>query len=272
MNTTLKQRAYEHIRQKLISGRLPPGSRLCNRELAEEIGISFIPVREAINQLTSAGLAEYKPRLGAFVMEPSREEIEELYDIREALECHAVGKAAGRIRDARLTEMQKYNDQQAAVVRELNDAASLKWDIGQIDRFNLADAGFHITLLRAAGNHRALKIVNDLRVMAHVFGHRNEDRPLDGLGSICEEHGRLVEALRRGDADEAKLVMIEHLRRGLHNALEAYDRHRFGELTGRSTSISYPADLQDRIHQMEQNGTSSDAGELAPPKAKEQTS
>ena len=84
MATTLKQRAYEYIRRQLLNGELSPGSRLCNRTLAEQIGMSFIPVREAISQLASEGLIEHRPRLGAFVLDPSREQIEELYDFREA--------------------------------------------------------------------------------------------------------------------------------------------------------------------------------------------
>ena len=75
MTATLKQRAYNHIRRQVMTGRLSPGARLCNRGLAKEIGVSLIPVREAISQLVSEGLAEHRPRLGAFVVRVGREEL-----------------------------------------------------------------------------------------------------------------------------------------------------------------------------------------------------
>ncbi|MCG8586726.1 MAG: GntR family transcriptional regulator, partial [Pirellulales bacterium] len=111
MHTTFKQRAYEHIRQGMLTGRLLPGARLSNRALANEIGASLIPVREAISQLVSEGLAEHRPRMGAFVMQVDREELAELYDLREALECHAIRRAVADLTDVDLEEMQRSNDQ-----------------------------------------------------------------------------------------------------------------------------------------------------------------
>ena len=94
---TLKQHAYEVIRTKILSGVLKPGSRLSDELLARELGISRSPVREAISQLASEGMVDYRPRTGAYVKGPDRCELEELYEIREPLERYAARKAAAGI-------------------------------------------------------------------------------------------------------------------------------------------------------------------------------
>ncbi len=249
MTATLKQRAYNHIRGQLIAGRLSPGARLCNRTLAKEIGVSLIPVREAISQLVSEGLAEHRPKMGAFVLDVGREELEELYDLREALECHAAAKAVGRLTQAELAEMDDCNAELAGIRRELLQGDGRHWTVEQIDRWMMADAGLHMTLLRAAGNRRSLKTVSDLRLMTHIFGRRWEIRPVDDLDEICRQHEQIVAALRRGDAAGAADVMREHLRRGCRLALAQFGRRRMDEAAGQAAAG--PARLQDRLHAME---------------------
>ena len=259
MTTTLKQRAYNHIRRQLIAGRLAPGARLCNRTLAKEIGVSLIPVREAISQLVSEGLAEHRPKMGAFVLDVGREELEELYDLREALECHAILKATSRLTQAELAEMDDCNAELAAIRRSLLDGTSDHWTAEQVDRWMMADAGLHMTLLRAAGNRRALKTVSDLRLMTHIFGRRWEIRPVDDLDEICRQHEQIVTALREEDAAGAAAVMREHLRRGCRLALAQFGRRRMDEAAGQATS--QPAGLQDRLHAMERTFSGGDQEE-----------
>ncbi len=256
MATTLKQRAYEYIRRQLLSGELSPGSRLCNRTLAEQIGMSFIPVREAISQLASEGLIEHRPRLGAFVLDPSREQIEELYDFREALECHAATKAAGRISSDELAEMEAFNATLLEIVAQRETAGSEPWTIEQVDRWMMADAGFHMLLLRAARNRHMMKTVSDLRVMAQIFGRRWSNRSSEYLQQICAVHARLIEALRNGEAEEAASVMREHLRHGCHAAVEDHDCRRFDSISGHMPTSASSDELQERIHQIEETSGS----------------
>ena len=137
MGVSYKQRAYDHIRDKLMVGELAAGCRLSNRALAREIGISIIPVREAISQLVSEGLLEHKPRVGTFVVEPSRQEIAELCELREALEAYAASRAAERISDGELAEMQRCCDAMDVILEEV---AQSGWDSARSDRWRLADA------------------------------------------------------------------------------------------------------------------------------------
>ena len=86
MHSTLTEKSYRHIRDLLVDGELQPGDRLVTRVLAEKIGVSLAPVREAIFRLSSEGLVEHVPGAGAFVRTPQAQDLEELYVLREAVE------------------------------------------------------------------------------------------------------------------------------------------------------------------------------------------
>ena len=253
MNTSLKNRAYQHIRSKLMNGKLAPGSPLSQRKLADEIGMSFTPVRDAMTQLVNEGLLTQYPRLGTFVMELTREELEEIYDVREAMESHAVLGAAGRLSEEDLAEMEAQCRQMLSIVEQL-DAAEGKWSGDLMHQWRVADAAFHITLLRSAGNRRAVKIVNELHVMSSIFAQWAALTPLGDANHICKEHARIVELLGCGDARTASGVMREHIRNGCRIALSAYQRGRANEAARTGPGIMEPGPLYQEIHDMESLG------------------
>ena len=251
MKPSLKKNVYHHIRGKLLSRELVPGSLISHRELAKEIGVSFTPVREAIGQLTNEGLLECHPNRGTFVPEFSREDLAELYDIREMHECHAVVKAADRISEADLAEMERLTDEMAEVAEEVKQNANPIWDTELADRWMVADAAFHMHVLRAAGNRRSLKIVRDMHMMSQIFGQRKYERSQDDLHTICDQHREIIEALRSRDGENASRVMSEHIQRGSRIALAAYDRNRFEREDGIMPSVTYPVELRERIQEIE---------------------
>jgi DNA-binding GntR family transcriptional regulator len=231
---SLKQKAYEHIRGKMLSGELSPGARLSNRKLAAEVGVSFIPVREAIGQLVSEGLAEHRLNYGAVVRNPSREELADLYDLRLALECHSVKAAASHLGPADILELEQRHQQfQDAATRMF--AESTAQDAAELTREMLAsDAAFHLVIMRAAGNSLIIKTLSDLRVMERVFGHRRVGWKWEALARIVEEHRRILECLQRGDGTAAADAMAHHIERGQKVALEAFDRERASEAARRA--------------------------------------
>lgn len=230
---TYKQKAYEYIRRKLMQGAFQAGARLSNRALAREIGISFIPVREAISQLSSEGLVEHKPGLGTFVVMPSRQELEDLYDLREALECHAALKAAERMGPAEITEMKQWNQALLAVVAEVEkEPDATGWTDERVDRWLVADAGLHLAILRAGGNHRIIKLVSELRIMSRVFGQRMWLWSADELRLVSQEHQRIIEAFEAGDAAGARTILSKHIRRGAETVLAAHDKRSAEEAAG----------------------------------------
>src|SRR5919198_367881 len=103
---TLWQRVHQHLREEIISGSLTPGAELSEVALAESLGVSRGPIREAIGRLASEGLVTVRPRRGAVVSSLSTEEFIELYQVREALELLAVKLAVPRLRPDDITTLQ----------------------------------------------------------------------------------------------------------------------------------------------------------------------
>lgn len=226
MISSLKQQAYSLILRKLSNGELPAGARVSNRALAKELDIGFVPVREAIIRLVSEGLVEHRPGQGTFVPEPSNEKIIDLYDLREALECHAVAKLAAQAGRLDLSEAESQNRQLWEIIEELSRQGSDTCDAEQLDRWGHADAAFHGALLRAAGNRLALERVLDLRLLTRIFSQGMQHQPTATLVRTHEEHQRIVAALAQGDADAARREMSAHIRYGCRMILAAHDRRR----------------------------------------------
>src|SRR5664279_3819532 len=107
MKLTQRENAYRHIRNKVASGMFSTGERIYPVHLAREIGISLIPVREAIGQLQSEGLIVHKPHRGIFVKEIERRDLVDLIEFRTILESAAAANAARRISAAQLRELEE---------------------------------------------------------------------------------------------------------------------------------------------------------------------
>ena len=223
MSTNLRELAYTHIRGKLLEGRIPPGTRISSRALAREIGISFIPVREAIAQLAIEGLVDHEAGVGTFATRVQREDLRELYDLREALEAHAVVLAAAKIDTDGLARMRGWNDEMRALSRRRRASPRRVDDQGDLAAWNRADMEFHMALLVAAGNQRLVRAVNDLRVLTQVFRAQRELRPVDDLDRACDQHQALMDALARRDATGAGQILREHIRFACANALASLD-------------------------------------------------
>ena len=101
----LRRLAYDRIREMLGRGKFPPGVRVSTQELAKQLGISRTPVREALSQLASQGLVREMPGFGVYVQLPVRQELEELYGMREILESYATSMAVKYISDGELAQM-----------------------------------------------------------------------------------------------------------------------------------------------------------------------
>jgi DNA-binding GntR family transcriptional regulator len=219
MAANLRELAYSHIRGKLLGGRIPPGTRISSRALAREIGISFIPVREAIAQLAIEGLVDHEAGVGTFATRVQREDLRELYELREALEAHAVLLAAAKIDANGLSRMQSCNDEMRTIARRRRATPQQLDDENDLAAWNLADMEFHMALLVAAGNTRLVRAVGDLRVLTQVFRAQRELRPVDDLERACEQHQSIVVALGRGDGAGARSLLCEHIRFACANAL-----------------------------------------------------
>lgn len=239
MNDTLTQKAYQHIHAQLSCGQLRPGSRLSNRGVAKEVGISFTPVREALSRLVSEGLLEYRQGLGVFVPTLTAQEIRESYELREILEAEATLRVGTPPPAAMLAEMTESYETMADIFSKIEDRGNETTINEYASDWVAADSDFHASLLRATGNRRLLDIVEGLRTSHKVMmnslhqvpgivGHRFASESRDHIQRTLDEHRRILEALKQGDAATAKATMIEHIRSGMELALASHKRNHMG--------------------------------------------
>ncbi|MCL6506325.1 MAG: GntR family transcriptional regulator [Bryobacteraceae bacterium] len=222
---SLKRKAYEYIRGKLLSGQLPAGAAISELALAQEIGISRTPVREAIGRLVAEGLLEHIPGRGTVVIHPTRRDIVELYELREALEVYAVGKAARqRLHAEDAAGLRRLCEQIRAMAEELRSSGRARLDENEMQRFLAADMKFHMLLLRAAGNLRIMKVVADTRLLTRIFSYRREGHDAALLEQIHQYHHDVLEAVEAGDAARAMERLGEHIRSSMRERLETYER------------------------------------------------
>ena len=195
--------AYESIRRALVEGRFAPGERLREVALAQQLGISPTPVREALARLKQEGLIEFEPRRGAVVPQLGPDDVVEVYELREVLEGFAARRAAERHDTApqrqRLARL-------AAIVTEAGQLA----DRQHTPEYNRLDSELHQTLLEMAENQRLLRVYRS--VHAQVQAVRRRAIHLPGRPAKSHrEHRRIVAAIRAGDADRAEAETRRHI-------------------------------------------------------------
>ena len=209
-------RAYAHVRELVFSGKLPPGTRLVTRTLAAETGTSLNPVREALGRLASEGIVDHVPGAGSFVRRLGRREVEEIYEMREALESHAAESAARLITEAELEELAAVCESWHGLVRRLRNGPNED----EVEDFVRAwvdqNQRFHALLVEAARNSLLTRTVKTFRLQEAVFVHQRRHGPLP-LGEAARtwaSHTRLLRALRRRDGIAASMIVREQMKTG----------------------------------------------------------
>lgn len=203
--------AYQRLLENIRTGELGPGARLRETELAERLGVSRTPVREAIRQLEADGLVVHVPRFGATVRSLDYAEIMELYEMRVVLEGTAARYAARSASEAELAELAAIN---ADMARSADDPLAV---------FNL-NREFHLTLLDAAKNRFLVKAAATLQKTLFILGPSTLTER-ERAAEAFEEHERLLAALRAREPETAEKIMRAHM--------EAAHRNRLRQLRGR---------------------------------------
>jgi len=197
---TLWQRVHEYLREEIISGRLLPGAELHEAALAQSLGVSRGPVREALGRLASEGLVTVRPHRGAVVRALSNEEFLEAYQVREALEIMAVRLAVPRLESDDLAAMER-----------LIDEMSQRAEAGDVQGFFAANAQFHQCFFEVAGNNMLAGLYRQVR--GQIDRHRLRSLELRGdLHRSIDEHRAILWAARTGDVDRASNLASEHIR------------------------------------------------------------
>lgn len=196
-----RQTAHEYVREVLrraiLNGELETGSRLVQAEIAATLEVSTTPVREALRDLASEGLIRFDPHRGAVVAELSGEELREIYEIRQILEPHAMRQAVPALGESTLEQLRKLQ----ARMTEARHSAS----------FVDLNRTFHMMIYEAASSPRLVAIIRSLEDAAVMYiGAALETNP--GLrDAAVHDHGEILAALERRDAEAAVDAITRHL-------------------------------------------------------------
>lgn len=222
-----RERAYRHIHQLIANGTLEAGASISELSLAKELGSSRTPIREAMNQLAAEGLLEMGGSGGMTVAQMQRQDIIELYELREALEVYAVGKAASiPLRPADKDRLQFMVDDLLVLKKELEAAGMEELDRAQMERFLACDLGFHALLISTTQNSRIQKLINETRLLIRIFAIQAHTHNAAKLQSIYEYHHRILEAVVHQDSASAMQAAAEHIQVSQRERLNDYDHWR----------------------------------------------
>ena len=185
----------DYIRSKITTGEFLPGFRLKERELSAELGISRIPIREAVRDLSTEGFVTLSPRRGAVVTELKPEDLDDIFEVRMALEVMECVLAARRASDADIERMR------TCVVAANNAMAA--GDRGAVDA---ANGEFHDVLVEMGHNPVLAQVLEPLRNRLQWLLRQNKD-----VTAICREHDEIAEAIAARDVERARKLAHLHV-------------------------------------------------------------
>jgi len=202
----LREMVFESLREAIILGRLKPGERLMEIQLAEEMGVSRTPVREAIRKLELEGFVVMVPRKGAYVAGVSVKDIADVFEVRSALEGLAAGLAAERITEEEMEELEK-------VILQISGEEDILTVVKK-------DNEFHELIYRASRNERLKQIITHLQEQISRFRMTSLSVP-GRLKIAVGEHKKIIEAICSRNVDLSMKLASEHMENAEQNLLNA---------------------------------------------------
>jgi DNA-binding GntR family transcriptional regulator len=215
----LREVVSEALREAIVAGILKPGERLMEIQLAEELGVSRTPVREAIRKLELEGFVIMVPRRGTYVCDLSIKDINEVYEIRTSLDVLAAGLAAERITEEELEQMER-------LLVEIGEHI----DKEDIEKIVEVDTRFHDILYRASRNDRLVGIISNLREQFTRFRTVSIAYP-GRLKNTLEEHRRMLEAIAQRNVEMAQQIAREHMENAEQATLHSMNAERDQQTT-----------------------------------------
>mgnify|MGYP003103250895 FL=1 len=206
----LRDVVFNTLRQAILKGELKPGERLMEIQLANKLGVSRTPVREAIRKLELEGLVLMIPRKGAEVAEITRQDMEDVLEVRTALEELAVKDACDHITDAQLSELKKASNEFKKALLEGKDLVTCAD----------ADMHFHDVILSATNNRRLIQMLNNLseQMYRYRMEYLKDER---SHKTLIEEHDAISRALKKHDKVKAGAAMRVHIDNQKRSILES---------------------------------------------------
>jgi DNA-binding GntR family transcriptional regulator len=211
---SLGQHVFENLKLAIINGDLAPGKWLVESRIADALGISRTPVREAIHKLEREGLIRKLPRGGFTVLGLTREDIEETFGIRCVLESYAASLAA-----------LKYQEKEIKPLEKKIEEFQKNLDRGHLDVLPMINTEFHDLLYALSRSPKLIKMINGLRDQISRF--RQIILKKENMAQTSNrDHRLMLESIRKRDAEGVERLVREHILRGQAAVLEALDNQQ----------------------------------------------
>lgn len=195
----LRDIVFNSLRKAILKGELAPGERLMEKQLAEKMGVSRTPIREAIRKLELEGLVIMVPRKGAEVAMITEQDIKDVLEVRAALESLAVKLACQRMATKDINELLAVNDAFVGAARRKDVETVIKKDVE-----------FHDCIYHATSNKKLIGMINNLQEQIYRF-RVEYIRQMDDFQKLVDEHESIVNAIAKKQSDEAQDIATKHI-------------------------------------------------------------
>ena len=197
----LRELVYDQLKKEILVGNITPGTRMMEVELAEELGVSRTPVREAIRKLEKEGLVTIEPRRGAYASDISVRDLVDVLEVREDLEGLAASLAATRMSEECLSELEEITKGYSKAIQE-NDTE-------EIIRY---DEMFHKKIVESTENKTLIQMIKNVQELALRFRYLYYD-DFSRYENMPTEHKEIIDSIRSGDSETAREVADRHVRK-----------------------------------------------------------
>lgn len=225
----LRVHSERQVRKAILNGTFKPGERLVETAIAEQLGVSRAPVREALSALEREGIVVHVPRRGYSVIDFTDEDIDEIYSLRLLLEIGALRRAVYRLTEKDFAEMQR-------VLDELDEAAHQK---GDPERIVTLDLLFHELICRVADHSRLYSAWNSMRLQTQLLISLTSRTHYDHPDQPGELHRRILDAIRDKDLERAEATLTDHISDAQRRARMALRALRSGEQEQTREDLDY---------------------------------
>ncbi|MCX8057283.1 MAG: GntR family transcriptional regulator [Ignavibacteria bacterium] len=196
----LRDRIADLIRASILKGKIKPGERLMEIEVAKQLGISRTPLREAFLQLESEGFVKVIPRKGAIVAETTPDDAEETYQIKGALEALAAKLATEQITKEKIDKLIELNERMRKI------SQSKQKDYSEFLELNSA---FHKIINESSGNQKLIRMIGNLRYQTFRYNYIFLSL-ISHLKDSVKEHDAIIKALKKKNADLVEKLVEKH--------------------------------------------------------------
>lgn len=203
--------AYDYLKQAIVKGDIPPGQRLIESRLSEQMEVSRVPIREAVKKLEQEGLVEKTGVRGFEVKKLTREEIEETLGIRALLESYAAYLATEHINDSILKKLEGSIE-----------AYRKAFEKGDTEKLTQLNTQFHEIIYKAAGSGKLYSLINSFRDAVHRY--RRQLLACQHYARMSlQDHEEMVEAMRKKDKKKVEDLVKKHILRGVDIIMQELD-------------------------------------------------